>query len=334
MAFSRSRFLPILKAGRRSLSITFSQKFSASQHSYSPQAKVGFIGLGNMGGPMATNLLQKGHSVVAYDVSPVAMEYLQDEGADIASNPAEVASKVDSIITMLPNSQHVRSCYTGEKGVFEAVQPGTLILDSSTIDPTVSKEMASIALKKGAVFMDAPVSGGVNAAKGATLTFMVGGDETEFEAAKELLGAMGKNIVYCGGVGNGQAVKICNNMLLAISMIGTCETMNLGMRLGLEPKLMASIINSATGRCWSSELYNPVPGVLENVPSSNNYEGGFGTALMTKDLGLAQDAASKTLTPTPLGSLAYQVYRLMTNSGLAEKDFSSVFLFLQEKDKK
>ncbi|XP_042234893.1 3-hydroxyisobutyrate dehydrogenase, mitochondrial-like isoform X2 [Homarus americanus] len=287
-----------------------------------------------MGRPMATNLIKKGHSVVAYDVNVEAMECLQDEGASIVSSPAEVASKVDSIITMLPNSQHVRSCYTGEKGVFETVQPGTLIVDSSTIDPSVSKELAGAALKKGAVFMDAPVSGGVNAAKGGTLTFMVGGDEKEFEAAKELLLSMGKNIVYCGAIGNGQAVKICNNMLLAITMIGAAETMNLGMRLGLEPKLMASIISTATGRCWAMELYNPVPGVLENVPSSNNYEGGFGTALMTKDLGLAQDAATKTLSPTPLGSLSHQIYRLMTNSGLAEKDFSSVFQFLQEQHKK
>lgn len=283
---------------------------------------------------MASNLVKKGHSVVAYDVNPKAMENIEDAGARIAATPAEVASKVDSIITMLPNSQHVISCYTGEKGVFEAVQPGTLILDSSTIDPSVSKEMASLALKKGAVFMDSPVSGGVNAAKAGTLTFMVGGDEKEFEAAKGLLSAMGQNVVYCGGVGNGQAVKICNNMLLAISMIGTAETMNLGMRLGLEPKLMASIINTATGRCWSSELYNPVPGVLQNVPSSNNYEGGFGAALMAKDLGLAQDAATKSLTPTPLGSLAHQIYRVMCNSGLAEKDFSSVFQFLQERSSK
>lgn len=322
------------KGFRRAARLHLRRNFSGSERQCSSQAKVGFIGLGNMGGPMATNLLKKGHSVVAYDVSPEAMERLEDEGASIAMSPAEVASKVDSIITMLPNSQHVRSCYTGEKGVFESVQPGTLIVDSSTIDPSVSKEMAGSALKKGAVFMDAPVSGGINAAKAGTLTFMVGGDEKEFMAAKELLSAMGKNIIYCGAVGNGQAVKICNNMLLAISMIGTAETMNLGMRLGLEAKLMASIINAATGRCWSSELYNPVPGVLENVPSSNNYEGGFGTALMAKDLGLAQDAATKSLTPTPLGSLAHQIYRVMCNSGLAEKDFSSIFQFLQEQNSK
>lgn len=333
MALLRSRITSLYAASRHVITINTTRALSASPQHHKPGSSVGFIGLGNMGGPMAVNLLNKGHSIVVYDVSEEAMKRLEDEGASTASSPSEVASKVDRIISMLPNSQHVQSCYAGDKGVFQTIQPGTLILDSSTIDPTVSKEMAGLAGKKGAVFMDAPVSGGVNAAKGGTLTFMVGGEENEFEAAKVLLSAMGKNIVYCGEVGNGQAVKICNNMLLAITMIGTAETMNLGMRLGLEPKLMASIINTATGRCWASELYNPVPGVLENVPASNNYQGGFGTALMTKDLGLAQAAATNTQSPAPLGSMAHQIYRLMCNSGLAEKDFSSIFLLLQEQNK-
>lgn len=333
MALARTKLFSFYTASRHAWARGTSRTLSVSQLHHKSSTSVGVIGLGNMGGPMASNLLNKGHSIVVYDVNEEAVRKLEDEGASAASSPSEVASKVDRIITMLPNSQHVRSCYMGDKGVFQSVQPGTLILDSSTIDPTVSKEMAGLASKKGAVFMDAPVSGGVNAAKGGTLTFMVGGEEKEFEAAKVLLSAMGKNIVYCGQVGNGQAVKICNNMLLAITMIGTAETMNLGMRLGLEPKLMASIINTATGRCWASELYNPVPGVLDNVPSSNNYQGGFGTALMAKDLGLAQGAATSTQSPTPLGSLAHQIYRLMCNKGLAEKDFSSVFLLLQEDNK-
>ncbi|KAK7063248.1 hypothetical protein SK128_000613 [Halocaridina rubra] len=216
--------------------------------------------------------LLTGHSVVAFDVNLEAMEIAGNAGASLAPTPAEVASKTDRIITMLPNSHHVRSCYAGENGIFESLKPGTLLLDSSTIDPSVSKEMAAIAAKKGAVFMDAPVSGGVNAAKAGTLTFMVGGEEKEFEAAKELLSCMGKNIVYCGAVGCGEAVKICNNMLLAITMIGSAEAMNLGIRLGLEPKLMASVLSTSTGRCWAMDTYNPVPGVFENVPSSNNYE--------------------------------------------------------------
>ncbi|MCL4116456.1 UNVERIFIED_CONTAM: hypothetical protein GTU68_063699, partial [Idotea baltica] len=171
-----------------------------------------------------------GHSLVVYDVSPEAIETLQDAGAAVAPTPADVAKVSDRIVTMLPNSQHVQSCYTGENGIFEGMKAGTLLLDSSTIAPDVSKSVAGLAVKKGAIFLDAPVSGGVNAAKAGTLTFMVGGDKNEFEAAKLILGCMGKNIVYCGDVGSGQAAKICNNMLLAISMIGTAETMNLGIK--------------------------------------------------------------------------------------------------------
>ncbi|XP_076043947.1 3-hydroxyisobutyrate dehydrogenase, mitochondrial isoform X2 [Oratosquilla oratoria] len=296
------------------------------------QARVGIIGLGNMGGPMASNLINKGHKVVVYDVNEEAVNQVQNVGAEKAASPAEIASKADRIITMLPNSQHVISCYAGEKGIFENVQPGTLLVDSSTIDPNVSKDMAATALKKGAVFMDAPVSGGVNAAKGGTLTFMVGGEEKEFEAAKALLSCMGKNIVYCGEVGSGQAVKICNNMLLGISMIGAAETMNLGIKLGLDPKLLTSILSTSTGRCWSIDTYNPVPGVFENVPSSNDYQGGFGSALMMKDLGLAQAAATNTVIPTPLGGLALQIYRTMCANGYAEKDFSSAYHFFNKQD--
>ncbi|KAK4306261.1 hypothetical protein Pmani_021884 [Petrolisthes manimaculis] len=334
MASMGSRIVSLLTTGKYAPVINFARRFSVSHQQWSRHSKVGFIGLGQMGGPMAVNLIQKGHSVVVYDLSSEATERLQDEGAEVAKSPAEVASKADRIISMLPNSEHVRTCYTADDGIFQSVQAGTLILDSSTIDPTVSKEMAGLAVKKGAVFMDAPVSGGVPAAKGGTLTFMVGGEEQEFEAARELLSAMGKNIVLCGRVGSGQAVKICNNMLLAITMIGVSETMNLGMRLGLDPKVMAGTINTATGRCWSSDTYNPVPGVLPNVPSSNDYQGGFLTALMLKDLGLAQNAATATNSPTPLGAVAHQIYKLMSNTYLSERDFSSVFRFLQEPHKK
>ncbi|XP_016143011.1 3-hydroxyisobutyrate dehydrogenase, mitochondrial-like [Sinocyclocheilus grahami] len=212
------------------------------------------------------------------------------------------------------------------------VKKGSLLIDSSTIDPGVSKEMAVATEKLGAVFMDAPVSGGVGAATSGKLTFMVGGLEVEFNAAKELLSCMGANVVYCGQVGTGQAAKICNNMLLAIGMIGTAETMNLGIRLGLDPKLLATILNMSSGRCWSSDTYNPVPGVMEGVPSANNYQGGFGTTLMAKDLGLAQNTATNTKTPVPLGSLAHQIYRMMCARGYASKDFSSVFQFLREEE--
>ncbi|XP_076456291.1 3-hydroxyisobutyrate dehydrogenase, mitochondrial-like isoform X2 [Babylonia areolata] len=291
---------------------------------------VGFVGLGNMGGHMARNLVKKGHSVVVYDVVPEYVAALKADGAAVAKSPQEVASQTSLIVTMLPASQQVTEVYTGSSGILGSVQKGSLLIDSSTIDPSVSQEMAQKASEKGATFVDAPVSGGVNAARDGALTFMVGAPDQVFEQVKSVLDKMGKNVVHCGAVGTGQAAKICNNMLLAISMIGTSETMNMGMKLGLDPKLLAKVLNMSSGRCWSSEVYNPVPGVLEGVPSSNNYQGGFGTALMTKDLGLAQNAATATKSPTPLGSLAHQIYRLMTNSGYAGKDFSSAFHFLQQ----
>uniref|UniRef100_H2LK34 3-hydroxyisobutyrate dehydrogenase n=1 Tax=Oryzias latipes TaxID=8090 RepID=H2LK34_ORYLA len=253
-----------------------------SLRSMASKTPVGFIGLGNMGSPMATNLLKNGYPVIATDVFPESCKELQDIGAQVVDSPADVADRADRIITMLPSSPNVIEVYTGPNGILKKVKKGTLLIDSSTIDPAVSREMAKAAEKMGAVFMDAPVSGGVGAASLAKLTFMVGGLEEEYEAAQELLTCMGANVVYCGQVGTGQAAKICNNMLLAIGMIGTAETMNLGIRLGLDPKLLTKILNMSSGRCWSSDKYNPVPGVMEGVPSSNNYQGGFGTTLMAK----------------------------------------------------
>lgn len=248
------------------------------------------------------------------------------------SSPADVAEKADRIITMLPTSINAIEAYSGANGILKKVKKGSLLIDSSTIDPAVSKELAKEVEKMGAVFMDAPVSGGVGAARSGNLTFMVGGVEDEFAAAQELLGCMGSNVVYCGAVGTGQAAKICNNMLLAISMIGTAEAMNLGIRLGLDPKLLAKILNMSSGRCWSSDTYNPVPGVMDGVPSANNYQGGFGATLMAKDLGLAQDSATSTKSPILLGSQAHQIYRMMCAKGYSKKDFSAVFQFLREEE--
>ncbi|TNN78423.1 3-hydroxyisobutyrate dehydrogenase, mitochondrial [Liparis tanakae] len=267
-----------------------------SSRSMASKTQVGFIGLGNMGNPMAKNLLKHGYPVIATDVFPESCKELQELGAQIVDHPAEVADKADRIITMLPSSPNVREVYTGPNGILKKVKKGSLLIDSSTIDPAVSKEMAAAAEKMGAVFMDAPVSGGVGAASSGKLTFMVGGAEEEFTAAKELLTCMGANVVYCGQVGTGQ------------------------------------ILNMSSGRCWSSDTYNPVPGVMEGVPSGNNYQGGFGTQLMAKDLGLAQDTATNTKTPVPLGSLAHQIYRMMCARGYASKDFSSVFQFLREEE--
>ncbi|XP_065145577.1 3-hydroxyisobutyrate dehydrogenase a [Paramisgurnus dabryanus] len=302
----------------------------ASCRSMASKTPVGFIGLGNMGTPMARNLLKHGYPVIATDVFPESCKELQDSGAQILGCPAEVAEKADRIITMLPSSPNVIEVYTGPNGILKRIKKGTLLIDSSTIDPAVSREMAIAAEKTGAVYMDAPVAGGVGAASLAKLTFLVGGVEVEFNAAKELLTCMGANVVYCGQVGTGQATKICNNMLLAIGMIGTAETMNLGIRLGLDPKLLAKILNMSSGRCWSSDTYNPVPGVMEGVPSANSYQGGFLTTLMAKDLGLAQSTSTNCQIPIPLGSLAHQIYRIMCARGYANKDFSSVFQFLRE----
>ncbi|KAI8737989.1 3-hydroxyisobutyrate dehydrogenase, mitochondrial [Biomphalaria glabrata] len=321
-----SRLSALKAAGRRC--------FSCTTQVLSQETPVGFVGLGNMGGHMARNLLKKGYPVIAFDVSKDTLSTLKNDGAVVAESPAEVAANVSHLVSMLPASAEVQEVYGGKKGILSTVKKGTLLLDSSTIDPSVSQQVAALAEKQGATFMDSPVSGGVNAARDGILTFMVGGPEASFAQAKALLDNMGKNVVYCGPVGTGQAAKICNNMLLAISMIGTSETMNLGIRLGLDPKLLAKILNMSSGRCWSSEVYNPVPGVVPGVPSSNDYKGGFGSALMAKDLGLAQNAATNTKSPTPLGSLAHQIYRTMCNQGYSGKDFSSAFLFLQEQDKK
>jgi len=292
---------------------------------------IGFIGLGNMGGPMARNLLKKGHKLLVYDaVSDRAQEFKAD-GATVAESPADVAAGATKIITMLPSSPHVREVYSGSKGLFQKTQSGTLFVDSSTIDPGVSKAIAEEAKLKKAISLDSPVSGGVAAAQGALLTFMVGGDENGYKQAVPILECMGKNIVYCGASGNGQAAKICNNMLLAICMIGTSEALNLGQKLGLDAQLLSKIINSSSGRNWSSELYNPVPGVMPNSAASRNYEGGFGASLMLKDLGLAQNAATSAQVAIPLGSLSYQLYRILVQSPRYQtKDFSSIFKFLSE----
>jgi len=300
------------------------------QYSAPANNTVGFIGLGNMGKGMAENLVTKGHPVLAYDVTAEAVSDIVGKGAQGASGPAQVAAGSERVVTMLPNNAIVETVY---KEVLDNARSGSLLIDCSTVDPALSKQLSQEAQAKGCQFVDAPVSGGINAASAGTLTFMVGAESEEtFAAAEILLKNMGAKITHCGGVGTGGAVKICNNLLLAISMIGTSEAMNLGIKLGLDPKLLASIMGSATGRCWSVDTYNPCPGVLDNVPSSNDYRGGFGTALMTKDLGLAQDAATRTKAATPLGSVAHQMYRVMCNAGYAEKDFSSAFQFLREKD--
>ena len=288
--------------------------------------KIGFIGLGHMGNPMCRNLLKAGHTLKVYDVVPELLKKLTDAGCEAATSAADAARGVDLVITMLPSSPHVRSVYTSEFGILPAVKAGTPLIDCSTIDPLTSREVAMDAKAKGCPMVDAPVSGGVGGAEAGTLTFMVGGDARDFEAARPVLQAMGKNIVHCGGEGNGQVAKICNNMMLAIEMIATAEGMTLAAKLGMDPKVFASIVNTSSGRCWSSDTYNPYPGVLENVPASRGYSGGFGADLMLKDLTLVTDAAKSAKHPVMLGAIAQQIYQKHSVDGNGAKDFSSVIL--------
>lgn len=254
------------------------------------------------------------------------MEEVKSKGGAGAATPAEAASGADAVVTMLPSSPHVRDVY--EKSVFGAAAPGALLIDCSTIDPATTKSLAAGASARKLRMVDAPVSGGVGGAEAGSLTFMVGGSGADFEAAKPLLQAMGKNIVHCGGAATGQIAKLVNNLILGISMNAVCEAMNLGVKLGADPKVLAAIINTSSGRCWSSDTYNPVPGVMPNVPASRGYTGGFQVPLMAKDLGLAIDAARSVGAPLATGSAAHAVYQLMAAQGQGGKDFSAVYEFL------
>jgi len=282
---------------------------------------------------MAANLLKHGNNVIVHDLNTSAVKELVNKGAKEATSPRDVASRVNSfIVTMLPSSPHVRSVYLDtNSGLLSAIQANTVLIDASTIDPGVARSVAAQAAEKKVAMLDAPVSGGVGGAEAGTLTFMVGGSAPDFERAKPLLQMMGKNIVHCGNSGNGQVAKICNNMVLAISMIGVSEAMNLGLSLGIDAKVLAGIFNTSSARCWSSDTYNPVPGVMSGVPSSRGYTGGFAVELMTKDVGLAVNAAHDTKAALPLGSQALQLYTLLCSQGYGKKDFSSVFEYLNSK---
>lgn len=287
--------------------------------------KIGFIGLGNMGTPMALNLIKAGHDLSVFDLVPASVKTLAEAGATAFSSSAEVAAQdIDILITMLPAAVHVRAVYLGENGILSAVGNKVLLIDSSTIDPQTARDVSALAQKQGNAMLDAPVSGGTGGAQAGTLTFMVGGEEASFEQAKPILETMGKNIVYCGGIGNGQVAKIANNMLLGISMIGAAEAMNLGVSLGMDAKTLAGIMNSSSGRCWSSEVYNPYPGVVETAPASREYTGGFGTDLMLKDLGLATEAAKSVKAAVTLGATAQQLYQTFSNLGHGGLDFSAI----------
>ncbi|MBW5414564.1 3-hydroxyisobutyrate dehydrogenase [Pseudomonas sp. MAG002Y] len=286
--------------------------------------RIAFIGLGNMGAPMAHNLLKTGHALTVFDVNAQAVGALAEAGAKAANSARDAVLECELVITMLPAAAHVRSVYLGEEGLLAALPDGAVAIDSSTIDPQTAREVAQVAAGRGIAMADAPVSGGTGGAQAGTLTFMVGATPELFNLIQPVLSDMGRNIVHCGEVGTGQVAKVCNNLLLGISMIGVAEAMALGDALGIDTKVLAGIINTSTGRCWSSDTYNPWPGIIETAPSSRGYTGGFGADLMLKDLGLATEAAKQVRQPVLLGALAQQLYQSMSQRGEGGKDFSGI----------
>jgi len=286
-------------------------------------AIIAFIGLGNMGGPMAKNQIKAGHTVRVFDLSAEAVKTLTDAGGEAASSPAEAAKGADAVITMLPAGKHVKQVYI-DGGVIDAVAKGAILMDCSTIDVPAAREVISAAEAKGVLMVDAPVSGGVAASEGGTLTFMVGGSDAAFAAAKPFLDVMGKTIVHAGPAGNGQVAKVCNNMLLGISMIGTCEAFSLGEKLGLDPKVLFEISSKASGQCWSMTSYCPAPGIVPTAPSNRDYKPGFAAAMMLKDLRLSQEAAATASAKTPMGKAATEFYEKFVEAGNGNVDFSGV----------
>jgi 3-hydroxyisobutyrate dehydrogenase len=291
--------------------------------------KVGFIGLGNMGMPMAQNLLKAAHEVTGFDLDAHATELLAANGGTSANSVADACTAAEVVITMLPAGEQVRDVYLGAGGVLASVAPATLLIDSSNIDVQTARDVAQAAQDKGLAMVDAPVSGGVTGAEAATLTFMVGGSDDAFERARPVLEKMGKTIVHAGGPGNGQAAKICNNMILGASMIVVCEAFLLAEKLGLDPQKLFDISSKSSGQCWSMTSYCPVPGPVPASPANRDYKAGFTAAMMLKDLKLAQTAARATHATTPLGAGAAAVYDRFIESGGGSVDFSGIIRYLR-----
>lgn len=289
---------------------------------------IAFIGVGHMGGPMARNLLKAGHKVTAFDLSRAVLDPVVSAGASRALSANNAAHGADAVVTMLPAGEHVRAVYLGN-GVLGSAKKGALLIDSSTIDIDSARAVHAAAEAAGFDFLDAPVSGGVGGAEAGTLTFMCGGTDTAFERAGPILEKMGKRVVLAGGPGAGQAAKICNNMLLAISMIGTCEAFVLAEKLGLDAQKLFEIASTSSGQCWSLTTYCPVPGPVPTAPSNRDYAGGFASALMLKDLKLAQSAAQSAGAVTPLGAEAARLYSLFAAKGHGGLDFSGIIRMLR-----
>jgi 3-hydroxyisobutyrate dehydrogenase len=292
-------------------------------------AKIGFIGLGNMGLPMAANLVKGGHAVSGFDLFPQSVEKHKATGGHAANDIAAIAAESEIVVTMLPAGKDVREVYLGTTGIVATARPGTLLIDCSTIDVESARAVAAAAEAKGLPMIDAPVSGGVGGAQAGTLTFMVGGPEQAFMKAEPILAAMGRTIVHAGGAGAGQAAKICNNMILGISMIGVSEAFVLAEKLGLDKQKLFDISSKASGQCWSLTTYCPVPGPVPTSPANRDYQAGFTAAMMLKDLLLAQDAARTSGATTPLGAEAASIYGLYVGQGEGSRDFSGIVRFLR-----
>ena len=286
--------------------------------------KIGFIGLGNMGEPMATNLVKAGFDVIGFDLMEEAKKKAERNGIQIAKDAVSTLENVDALISMLPASEHVESLYLGEEGLLSKLDKTVLIIDCSTIAPDSAIKVANQAKDLDLSMIDAPVSGGVVGAQESTLTFIVGGAENNVERARPLLEKMGSNIFHAGSNGAGQVAKVCNNMLLAIHMCGTAEAIALGVKNGLDANVLSEIMRKSSGGNWSLEVYNPYPGVMSTAPASRNYEGGFLNKLMAKDLGLAKEASESTNSETPMGDLARKLYQDLISQGYEDLDFSSI----------
>ncbi len=292
-------------------------------------ARIGFIGLGNMGLPMAGNLVKAGHQVLGFDLVGANVEKAVARKVEKAASANDVASNADCVITMLPAGKHVLEVLGG--GLLAAAKPGTIFIDCSTIDVASAKVAHDMAAKAGMLSLDAPVSGGVGGAEGATLTLMVGGTKEAFAKGQPILGGVGKKVVHCGDAGAGQAAKICNNMMLAITMIGTCEAFNLAEKLGLSHAALFDVASTSSGQSWAVTTYCPVPGPVPTSPANNGYKPGFAAALMQKDLMLAQEAARSAGASTPMGASASQLYNLFVAQGHAGDDFSAIINLIRGK---
>jgi 3-hydroxyisobutyrate dehydrogenase len=289
---------------------------------------IAFIGLGNMGGPMAANLVRAGHKVFGFDLSHASVRAAAETGVTPAATLAEAVGDAECVITMLPKGQHVIAVWSD---LATLLADGTLVIDCSTVDVESARKAHDLAGVMNCLSLDAPVSGGTGGATAGTLTFMVGGSDKAFAAGKPILEAMGRKIVHCGGDGAGQAAKICNNMILGISMIGVCEAFALGEKLGLSHQALFDVASTSSGQCWSISTYCPVPGPVPTSPANNDYRPGFAAALMLKDLMLSQDAARQSGAATPLGAHAAELYAAFEKAGRGGEDFSAIIHMLRER---